>query len=60
VAASPADAFLAEKNYWQGFSTTAKVFDLNVGTARQWLQALPMLFSQKKLLAGFFNHCQSF
>jgi hypothetical protein len=43
VATSPADAFLAEK-LLTGFSTTAKVFDLNVGTARQWLKALPMLF----------------
>jgi hypothetical protein len=43
VATSPADAFLAEKTIGR-FSTTAKVFDLNLGTARQWLQALPMLF----------------
>jgi hypothetical protein len=44
VATSPADALLAEKKLLAGFSTTAKVFNLNVGTARQWLQALPMLF----------------
>jgi hypothetical protein len=29
------------------------------GTARQWLQALPMLFS-RKTIDRVFNHCQSF
>jgi hypothetical protein len=34
----------SRKKLLAGFSTTAKVFDLNVGTARQWLQALLMPF----------------